>query len=69
MPLFLCFPELASLGEKPPHLDKNGAKDRVASPHTQQQQVKEKYEFMLANRSDQGFLLDECLLGFWSCNE
>lgn len=35
MPLFLYFPELASLGEKPPRLDKNGARDRVASLHTQ----------------------------------
>lgn len=65
MPLFLCFPELAPLGEK--LLRQKWSQGQSCIPtHSAQQQVKEKYQFMLANRSDQGFLLDECLQGFWS---
>lgn len=61
MPLFLCLPEFASLEEKPPHLGKNGARDRVASLHTEPSQHVKGTEFVLANRADQGGLLDDCL--------
>lgn len=59
---FPYFAELASLGKKPPLLDKNRAHRLPPCTHSAQ-----KHEPVLAHASDQRFVLDECLQGFWSC--